>query len=104
MGPKGAHYAPTMRPSCPETVLELNRWAHSAPTMRPVGPPFVLKAFRSGTDGSKGRPLCAHAHYISQTISESNPWAQMAPDMRPLCAQYAPAMSITRSAVETMGP
>ena len=38
MGPKGARYAPTMRPP---------------------GAHYVQKPFRSGTDGPTMRPLCA---------------------------------------------
>ena len=47
MGPKGAQYAPTMRPLCPETVWDLNRCALSAPTMRPLYAHYVQKPFRS---------------------------------------------------------
>ena len=98
MGPKCAHYAPTLRPLCPETFLELNRWAQSAPPMRLLcahqAPHYVHKPFRSGTDGPKVRPLCAHyAPTISVNRFGVEPMgpkgAHNAPTMRPLCAHYA---------------
>jgi hypothetical protein len=48
-GPKCAHYAPTLRPLSPQTVLELNLWAqkgaHYAPTMRHYAPTMFLNRF-----------------------------------------------------------
>jgi hypothetical protein len=79
-----AHYAPTMRPLCPETVPELNRWDQSAPPMR---------------------PLCAyHAPTVSINRLDLHQWAQSAPPMRPLCAHNAPTNSTSRFEVVPLGP
>jgi len=69
MGPKAAHYAPSMRPLC----------AH-----------YVHTLFRSGTDGPLVRPLCAHYAPTSSInrfgIQPMGPkGAHYAPIMRPLC-------------------
>jgi hypothetical protein len=71
MGPKAAHYAPTMRP----------RGAH-----------YVQKTFRSGTGGPKVRPLRAHyppticrKRFGVETMGPKG--AHYAPTMRPSCPE-----------------
>ena len=96
MGPKGAHYAPTMRPLCahyaPTTCI--NRFgvqprAQRAPPMRPLSAHSLHEPFRGGTDEGRSapamRPLCAHfVPTMSRTVLELNREAQRAPTMRPL--------------------
>ena len=67
MGPKGAHYAPFVRALCPETVLDLNRWAPSAPTRRPLCPSNVSAWNRRAQSAPTMCPLCAH--YLHKPFS-----------------------------------
>jgi hypothetical protein len=81
------------------------RCVHYEPTMRPQGAHYVHKLFRSGSDGPKVRPVCAHyAPAISINRFGVEPMGPKGPTMRPLGAHHAPTMSRNRFGVEPMGP